>query len=157
MYRNVSRHVCRKDVVTYVRALTISVFFYTLIKAISYAVGVVSRKRPFPTEAQIGLSYAIEQGLFRLNFFRLRISTGGSSRKTRLSRLHPPVKNLVEKVSHVLFEPITSPIPPPNTPPHGHTATHPYQVPTLQYHTRRRRWLGYPRCCFPQQVSVAHS
>ena len=33
-------------------------------------------------EAQIGLSYKVEQGLFRLNFFRLSFSTGGSSRKT---------------------------------------------------------------------------
>ena len=39
------------------------------IKAISYAVGFVSRKRPFSTEAQIGLSYAVEKGLYRLNFF----------------------------------------------------------------------------------------
>ena len=28
------------------------------------------------------LSYTVEKGLFRLNFFRLRIPTGGSSRKT---------------------------------------------------------------------------
>ena len=40
-------------------------------KAISYAVGFVSRKRPSPAEARIGLSYAVEKGLFRLNFFRL--------------------------------------------------------------------------------------
>ena len=38
-------------------------------------------------------------------------------------------KNSVEKVLHVLFEPIASFIPPPNTHSHGHTATHPYQVP----------------------------
>ena len=38
-------------------------------------------------------------------------------------------KNSVEKVSHVFFELIASPIPPPNTHPHGHTATHPCQVP----------------------------
>ena len=38
-------------------------------------------------------------------------------------------KNSVEKVLHVFFQPIASPIPPPNTHPHGHTATHPYQVP----------------------------
>ena len=41
-------------------------------KAISYAVGFVSRKRPCSTEPQIGLSYTVEKGLFRLNFFRLR-------------------------------------------------------------------------------------
>ena len=51
-------------------------------KAISYTVGFVSRKRPFSTEAQIELSYTVEKGLFRLNFFRLKIPTGGSSRKT---------------------------------------------------------------------------
>ena len=56
-------------------------------KAIAHAVGFVSRKRPFPTGAQIGLSYAVEKGLFRLNFFRLRIPIVGSSRKTRLFRL----------------------------------------------------------------------
>ena len=38
-------------------------------KAISYTVGFVSRKRPFSTEAQIELSYTVEKGLFRLNFF----------------------------------------------------------------------------------------
>ena len=87
------------------------------LKAISYTVGFVSRKRPFLTEAQIELSYTVEKGLFRLNFFRLRILTGGSSRKTQ------------SKKFHVFFEPIASFIPPPNTHPHGHTATYPYQVP----------------------------
>ena len=50
--------------------------------AISYSVGFVSRRRPFSTEAQIGLSYAVEKGLFQL-----RIPTGGSSRKSRVFRL----------------------------------------------------------------------
>ena len=83
------------------------------VKAISYKVGFVSRKRPFPTEAQIGLSYTVERGLglFRLNFFRLRIPTGGSIRKldstensdwridskTRLFRPDPPVEKLSRK------------------------------------------------------------
>ena len=98
-------------------------------EAISYAVGFVSRKRPFSTVAQIGLSYAVEKGLFRLNFFRLRIPTGGSSRKTRLFRLDPPDEKLSRKSLTRGFEPIASLIPPPNTHPHGHTATHPYQVP----------------------------
>ena len=66
-------------------------------EAISYAVGFVRRKRPFSTEAQIGLSYAVEKGLFRLDFFRPRIPTGGSSRKTRLFRLDPPVEKLSRK------------------------------------------------------------
>ena len=66
-------------------------------KAIAYAVGFVSRKRPFSTEAQIGLAYAVEKGLFRLNFFRLRIPTGGSSRRNRLFRLDPPVEKLSRK------------------------------------------------------------
>ena len=61
--------------------------YHTKYQAISYAVGFVSRKRPFSTEAQIGLSYEVEKGLFRPNFFRLRIPTGGSSRKTRIFRL----------------------------------------------------------------------
>ena len=51
------------------------------VKAISYKVGFVSRKRPFPTEAQIGLSYTVEKELLRPNFFRLSFPTGGSSRK----------------------------------------------------------------------------
>ena len=52
-------------------------------EAISYTVEFVSRERPFSTEAQIELSYTVGTGLFRLNFFRLRIPTGGSSRKTQ--------------------------------------------------------------------------
>ena len=100
------------------------------LKAISYAVGFVSRKRHFPTEAQIGLSHEVEKRLFRLNFFRLRISTGGSSRKTRLFRLDPPVEKLSRKSFTRVFESIASPIPPPNTHPHGHTATH-----HTRYHT----------------------
>ena len=83
------------------------------LKAISYAVGFVGRKRPFSTEAQIGLSYAVEKGIFRLNFFRLRILQS---------------KNSVERVLHVFIEPIASLIPPPNIHPHGLTATHPYQA-----------------------------
>ena len=66
-------------------------------EAISYAVGFFSRKRPFSTEAQIGLAYAVDKGLFRLNFFLLRIPTGGSSRKSRLFRLDPPVEKLSRK------------------------------------------------------------
>ena len=58
----------------------------------------VSRKRPFSAEAQIiGLSYTVEKGLFRLNFFRLRIPTGGSSRKIRLFRLDPAVEKVGRK------------------------------------------------------------
>ena len=49
------------------------------------------------TKAQIGLSYAFEKELFRLNFSRLRIPTGGSNRKTRLFRLGPPVEKLSRK------------------------------------------------------------
>ena len=51
-------------------------------QAITYTVGFVSGKRPFSTDAQIELSYTVEKGLWRLNLFRLRIPTGGSSRKT---------------------------------------------------------------------------
>ena len=79
-------------------------------KAISFTVGFVGQKRPFSTEAQIELSYTVEKRLFRLNFFRLRIPTGGSSGKTRIFRVDPPVKKLsrrtrsknsVEKAFHV--------------------------------------------------------
>ena len=77
------------------------------------------------------LSYTVEKGLFRLNFFRLRIPTGGSSRKSRVFDWILQSKNSVEQVLHVFFEPIASFIPPPNTHPHGHTATHPH----TRYHT----------------------
>ena len=101
---------------------------YVSLKAISYTVGFVSRKRPFSTEAQIKLSYIVEKGLFRLNFFRLRIPPGGSSRKSRVFRLDPPVEKLSRKSLHVFFEPIASFIPPPNTLPHGQTTIHPYTL-----------------------------
>ena len=42
-------------------------------------------------------------------------------------------KSSVEKVLHMFFEPIASPIPPPNTHPHGHTTTRPYTH--TRYHT----------------------
>ena len=66
-------------------------------QAISYTVGFVSQKRPSSTEALMGRSYTVEKGLFRLNFFRLRIPTGESSRKTRPFRLDPPVEKLSRK------------------------------------------------------------
>ena len=83
----------------------------------------------FRLKAQIGLSCTVEKGPFRSNFFRLRIPTGGSSRKTRRFRLDPPVEKLKRNVLHVFFKPIASLIPQPNKHPRGHTATHPYQVP----------------------------
>ena len=106
-------------------------------QAISYAVEFVSRKRPFSTEAQIGLSHAVDKGLFRLNVFRLRIPTGGSSRKTRLFRLDPPVEKLSQKSFTRVFStdriayPTTKHTP---TRPHGHT---PIPGTTLQCHVRR--------------------
>ena len=95
-------------------------------KAISSTVGFVSRKRPFSTEAQIVLSYTVGK------LFRLRMPTGGSSRKTRLFRLDLPVEKLSRKFLHLLFEPIASPIQPQNTHPHAHT---PIPGTTQQYHT----------------------
>ena len=75
-----------------------------LPEAISHTAGFVSRKRPFSTEAQIGLSYTVEKVFFLLDFFRLRIPTGGSSRKNRFFRLDPPVEKLCQKCSlHVIF------------------------------------------------------
>ena len=97
-------------------------------KAISYtAVGFASRKRPFSTEAQIGLSYTVEKGLSRLNFFRLSFPTGGSGRKTRLFRLDLSV----EKLSRKSFTPVfcTHRIAHPTTK-HNHTPTH-----ISRYHT----------------------
>ena len=119
-------------------------------QAISYTVGFVGRKRGFWTEAQIVLSCTVEKGLFRLTFFRLSFSTGGSSRSLRVCQS----KNSVEKVLHLLYEPIASLIPP-QTP--THTPTHPYQVPHSSTIQQRRRFLGYYCCCFSPQVSVAQS
>ena len=96
-------------------------------KVISYTVGFVSRKRPFSTEAQIGLSYTVEKGLFRLNFFRLSFPTGGSSRKTRLFRLDLSVEKLGQKSftpafsTHRIAHPTTKHTP---TRPHTHTKYH---------------------------------
>ena len=117
----------------------------TVPKAISYALGFVSPKRPFSTEAQIELSYTVEKGLFRLNFFRLSF------------RLADPVEKLIPKrftrvfLTERIVHPTTKHTP---TPPYGHT---PIPGATQQYRTRRRRWRGYHCCCLSQQVSVAHS
>ena len=62
--------------------LRLNCVFFFYCKALSYTVGFVSRKRPFSTEAQVGVSYTVEKGLFRLNFFRLSFPIGGSSGKT---------------------------------------------------------------------------
>ena len=94
---------------------------------ISYAAGFVRRRRPISTEAQIGLSYAVEKGIFRLKFFRLRIRLADPVEKLDFFDWILQSKNSVEKLLHMYFKMIASPIPPPNT--HGHTATHPHQVP----------------------------
>ena len=73
-----------------------------------------SRKRAFSTQL-----FSTENSGWRIQSKNSTFSTGSSSQS----------ENSVEKVLHVFFEPIASPIPPPNTHPHGHTATHPYQVP----------------------------
>ena len=62
--------------------------------------------------SQIGLFYTVEKGLFRLNFFPLRISTGGSSRKTQSKKFYTCFLNRSHRSSHH------------QTHPHGHTATH---------------------------------
>ena len=109
---------------------------YHTHKAISYTVGFVSRKRPFSTEAQIGLSYAVEKGLFRLDFFRLSFPTGGSSRKSNFFDWIRyffdwirQSKNSVEKSSHVFFNP-SHPSSHHQTHPHAHTPTHHTHTPT---------------------------
>ena len=38
-----------------------------------------------------------KNGFFRLDFFRLRIPTGGSSRKSLVFRLDPPVEKISRK------------------------------------------------------------
>ena len=89
-------------------------------KAISYAVGFVSRKRPFSTEAQIGFSYAVEKELFRL-----RIPTGGSSRKkerssrkTQSNKFYTCFLNRSHRPSHHQTDTNTA------TRPHTHTRYH---------------------------------
>ena len=52
------------------------------------------------TEAQIGLSYAVEIGLFRLSFFRLRSPTSGSSRKTQSKTFYRCFLNRSHRPSH---------------------------------------------------------
>ena len=79
---------------------------FQVYKTSSYAVGFVSRKRPFWAEAQIELFYTVEKELFRLSDL-----TCGSSRKR-------------------VFEPIASLIPPQTTHPHTHTP-----IPNNWYHT----------------------
>ena len=137
----------------------VPVIMYQSSYAQSYtSVGFVSRKRPFSIEAQIGLSYTVEKGLFRLNFFRLRIPTGGSSRKTRLFRLDHQVEKLSRKSFTRVFlidrvaHPTTKHTP---TRPHGHT---PIRGTSQQYHPSADAGLAITAvCCFSQQVGVAHS
>ena len=84
-------------------------------KAISYAVGFVSRKR----KPKSGFLTQSKKGFFdsRLKFFRLRIPTGGSVEK--LSRKSFTRVFSTDRIAH----------PTPNTHSHSHTATHPYQAP----------------------------
>ena len=112
-------------------------------KAISHTVGLVSRKRPFSAEAQIGLFYTVEKGLFRLNFFRLSFPTGGPVEKLDFFDWICQSKNSVEKNLHIFFESIASLIPPQNTHPHAHT---PIPGTTQQYHTTAPTlpWLSLP-------------
>ena len=87
-----------------------------------------SRKRAFSTQL-----FSTENSDWRIQSKNSsspveKLSTGSSSRKTQYWILQS--KNSVEKVSHVfLNRSHRSSIPPPNKHPHGHTATHPYQVP----------------------------
>ena len=82
-------------------------------------------------EAQIGFSYAVEKGLFRLDFFRLRIPTGGSSRKARLFRLDPPVEKLSRKSFTRVF--LNRSHRPSHHQTHTHTATRSHTH--TRYHT----------------------
>ena len=88
-------------------------------EATSYTVEFVSRKRPFSTDAQIELSYTVEKGLFLLNFFRLRIPTGGSSRKTQSKKFYTCFLSRSHRSSHHQT--------------HTHTATRPHTH--TRYHT----------------------
>ena len=101
-------------------------------KATSYTVEFVSRKRPFSTEAQIGLSYTVEKGLFRLNSFRLSFPTGDPVEKLDFFDWICQSKTQSKKFYTCFFQPIASLILPQNTHPHDHT---PIPGTTQQYHT----------------------
>ena len=111
-------------------------------QAISYSVGFVSRKRPFSTKAQIGLSYAVEKGLYRLNFFstensdwriqskRSTLSTGFSTRKTQSKKKSTCFLNRSHRSSHYQTHTHT------DTRPYTHTRYHiagSYRAPTLAW------------------------
>ena len=81
--------------------------FLLWLKAISYAVGFVSRKRPFSTEARIGL-FVIQSNnsFFDSNFFRRSSPTGRSSRNltSRIDWICQS-KNSVEEFYTCFFNP----------------------------------------------------
>ena len=103
-------------------------FLGSVCKAISYAVGFVSRKR-FSTEAQIGLSYTAEKGFFDSTFFDWEFRLADPVRK--LDFFDWMVEKLSRKSFTPDFEPIASLIPPQSTHPHAHT---PISGTTQQYH-----------------------
>ena len=94
---------------------------------ISYAVGFVSRKRPFSTEAQIGLSYAVENGLFRLNtFFDREFLLADPVEKLDFFDSILQSKNSTDKFHTCL---LNRSLRPSHHETNAHTATHPFQVP----------------------------
>ena len=104
--------------------------------------------------AQNELSYTVEKGLFRLNFF------------DRVFRLGDPVEKLdffywicrktqSKEFFTCFFNPSHRSLSHQQT--HTHTPTHPYQVPHSSIIQQCRRCLGYRCFCFSPQVSVVHS
>ena len=110
----------------------------------------------FSTEPQIELSYAVEKGLFRLNFFRLRIPTGYSSRKSQLNFFFTFFFNRSHRSSHHQTHTHTA------TRPHTYTRYHtavPYKALTLASLSQLLLLAGSQRGAFlvPLASSVYHT
>ena len=82
----------------------------------------------FLLKPKSGFLIQSKKGFFDSTFFDLEFRLADPVEKLDVFDWILQSKNSVEKVLHVFFEPIASLIPPPNTHPHGHTVTHPYQV-----------------------------
>ena len=112
--------------------------------AISYTVAFASRIPPLSTEeAQIGLPYTVEKRLFRLNFSRPRVPTGGqsksstfwigsSSQKPQSKRFHTRFVNRSHRLFHHQTPTHTT------TRPHTHTRYHT----AVSYKAMTRAWLS---------------
>ena len=86
----------------------------------------------FRLKPKSGFFYAVEKGLFRFNFFRLRIPTGGSSRKTQSKKFYTCFFNRLHRPSHHQIHTHTA------TRPHAHTRYHT----AVSYEALTLAWLS---------------